>query len=355
MQPYLSLVIAAQNHDHPSCAVEVQNTCLTLLERQLDRHRIASEILIVDYNPLPGAPPLREVLRAGRSGACATVKVITVPPEYHRRFEDWRAKAFHQTCAINAGIRRARGEFLVYRAADHIYSEPLAAWLGRRELRPHGIYRCDRVDVDPAALDGIDPADSAAASRTCAAHSIVRHRPLGPHPIPGIPALHTNACGDFLLMSRETWLRLRGLREGRCPVFLDYDSLALHAAHAMGNTETVLPDDCCVYKLKHGLRTVDRVEQVWPERWRRFEKLLVRNRETAATISKWRMFLNYPRRRDKTLPGALLAGYERHFLLPAWLWSRGFPFTAQNYGSWGLPDADLPVTTLARAVWDGDT
>lgn len=354
MRPYLSLVIPTQNHDHPSCALTVQNTCLALLQRQLEEHRIASEILVIDYNPLPDRPVLSESLRVPSSRGCVTVQVITVPPEYHRQFADWRKKGFHQTCAVNVGIRRARGEFLVYRAADHVYSEALVTWLGRRPLSRNGIYRCDRVDFDPAAWTAIDPLDPAGASRIAAEHAVMRHRPLGPHPIPGIPTLHSNGCGDFLLMARETWLRLRGLREGRRPVFLDYDSLALHAAHAMGNVETVLPDECCVFKLKHGLRSVDRLEQIWTERWLRFEELLRRNRETPDTITRWRMFLNYPRRRDKTFPGRLLASYERHFLLPAWLWSRGFPLTAQNYGSWGLPDADLPVKTLTRAAWDGD-
>jgi len=352
MPPYLSLIIPAQNHDHPSCALPAQNTCLALLCRQLEEHRIASEILIVDYNPLADRPGLAESLRPPSSSACVTVKVITVPPEYHRKFSQWRAKAFHQTCAVNVGVRRARGEFLAYRAADHIYSDALVAWLGSRPLLRDRIYRCDRVDIAPEALDAIDARDPAEASRICAAHAIVRHRPLGAHPIAGIPALHTNGCGDFLLMARSTWLRLRGLREGRSPVFLDYDSLALHAAHAIGNLETVLPDECCVFKLKHGLRTVDRFSQVWPERWRRFEELLLRRRESAETITRWRMFLNFPRRRDSTAPGLLLAGYERHFLLPAWLWSRGFPAYAQNYGDWGLGGADLPVKTLARATWD---
>ena len=138
-------------------------------------------------------------------------------------------------------------------------------------------------------------------------------------------------------------------------MFLDYDSLALYAAHAMGNTKIFrLPDGCCVYKLKHGLQTVDRFTQVWPERYRRFEELLLRNRETPATISKWRMFLNYPRRRDRTFDG-VLDSYERHFLLPAWMWSRGFPFHAQNYGQWGLGDALLPINMLARAAWDTES
>jgi hypothetical protein len=66
-----------------------------------------------------------------------------------------------------------------------------------------------------------------------------------------------------------------------------------------------------------------------------------------------RMIANYPRREDRTFEGVLLDSYERHFVLPAFLWAHGFPFTRQNTGSWGLGDDLLPETTLASAEWEG--
>ena len=66
-----------------------------------------------------------------------------------------------------------------------------------------------------------------------------------------------------------------------------------------------------------------------------------------------RMIANYPRRVDRTFEGVLLDSYERHFVLPAFLWAHGCPFTRQNRGSWGLGDDLLPETTLVAAEWEG--
>ena len=66
-----------------------------------------------------------------------------------------------------------------------------------------------------------------------------------------------------------------------------------------------------------------------------------------------RIIGNYPRRVDRNSEAALLDSYERHFVLPAFLWAHGFPFRRQNAGSWGLRDEVLPETTLASAEWEG--
>jgi hypothetical protein len=61
--------------------------------------------------------------------------------------------------------------------------------------------------------------------------------------------LHTNACGDFTLMSREDWFRVRGYAE--LEIFsMHLDSLLLYEAHYSGIAHTVL--DGPVYHLEHG-------------------------------------------------------------------------------------------------------
>ena len=74
-------------------------------------------------------------------------------------------------------------------------------------------------------------------------------------------------------MSRDLWMRIAGLHESKLPLFLDYDSLALHAAFALTCSETILPRECCVYKLDHALKSAERLQHpgrpgggVWIER-----------------------------------------------------------------------------------------
>ena len=56
-----------------------------------------------------------------------------------------------------------------------------------------------------------------------------------PHPPQWyIRDLHTNACGDFLLMSRKMWHTVRGFPLDNTVLSLDCNSLIMHAAAALG-------------------------------------------------------------------------------------------------------------------------
>lgn len=70
--------------------------------------------------------------------------------------------------------------------------------------------------------------------------------------------LHTNACGDFTLLTREAWHRLRGYPE--LQIFsMHLDSLLLFQAHAAGYRERILPQP--LYHIEHS-------SGFTPETWR---------------------------------------------------------------------------------------
>jgi hypothetical protein len=78
--------------------------------------------------------------------------------------------------------------------------------------------------------------------------------------------LHTNACGDFTLLAREDWFRLRGYPEW--PIFSWHiDSAFLYAANAQGIHEMALGPRYRIYHIDHS--------QGWSpaEGWRLFERL----------------------------------------------------------------------------------
>jgi hypothetical protein len=349
-QPYISLTIPTRNDNYPSNVLAVQNKSLLILQRQLEAASLESEILIIEYNADPSRPHLYESLQVDE-GRYVTIKVVCVGQEHHRRLPLSDRREFHQTCAVNVGLRRSRGRFFVYRAADHIYSDGLIRFLSNKSLLEDCIYRCDRYDIDLAGFDAVPSAARGNISTVCDSHIVDWHQPIPIEPSYRIPALHANACGDFLLMARSLWMRIAGLRQGRSPIFLDYDSLALHAAYALCRCQAILPQDCRVYKLSHGLKTVARINQVWTSRWKRLEQALWRAQSTKL-VNLARALANYPRRTDRTMEGVLLDSYERHFVLPAFLWAHGFPFVRQNVGRWGLSDVALPEVTLASADWD---
>ncbi len=62
--------------------------------------------------------------------------------------------------------------------------------------------------------------------------------------------LHTNGCGDFTLMAREDWLRLRGYPEWDMFSW-HIDSVLLYQAQAIGIKEVDLPARMRIFHIEH--------------------------------------------------------------------------------------------------------
>jgi hypothetical protein len=68
----------------------------------------------------------------------------------------------------------------------------------------------------------------------------------------GIDFLHTNACGDFTLLSREGWNAIRGYPEFEAFSF-NIDSMGMLAAHYSGYEEVSLLPPCVCFHIEHGI------------------------------------------------------------------------------------------------------
>jgi hypothetical protein len=72
---------------------------------------------------------------------------VEVPADIHRQFKNAEDIALHQLIAKNAGIRRARGEFVLATNPGIVLSAELMRFLAERRLEQRTIYRIDRHDV----------------------------------------------------------------------------------------------------------------------------------------------------------------------------------------------------------------
>jgi len=133
---YLSLVVTARNDDHGGNLLGRMQAFVNGWLGQAKRHGIPSELILVEWNPPPDRPRLRDALRWPASGPC-TVRIIGVPPELHRRFRYAEALPLYQMIAKNVGIRRARGRFILATNIDILISDELAAYLAEQKLE-HG-------------------------------------------------------------------------------------------------------------------------------------------------------------------------------------------------------------------------
>ena len=62
---------------------------------------------------------------------------------------------------------------------------------------------------------------------------------------------HAKACGDFMLMNKVSWHKIRGFHEPKTVIALGEDAEALYAALGTGLKQVCLKGKKCVYKIAH--------------------------------------------------------------------------------------------------------
>ena len=349
-RPYVSFISYFRNDGYTSdFELRVQRASQFLVH-QLIRAGIPSELLLVEWNPPPDRPLIIDNLGPLPQGESVRVRGIVVGEDHHRRFlgsDDW---GMNPAAAANVGLRRAEGQFITPKAADSYLSQEIVELLSRRDLRDDGMYRCDRVDVLLSATDLEERDDDVLLARLESMDG-QRHGRLPPMSHWHVRDLHTNACGDFLLMSRAMWHTLRGFPLDGTVLSLDCDSMVMHAAVALGQREICLPADCRVFKGVHSRLFSSRVTQVFDPWQESLDGLLTR-------LRWWRLqtmlrgHFDFPRRKVRGVEALTAPSIERKFVRPAEAWAKGVVPELGQPANWGLGDQPLDERLLCRAHWD---
>ena len=295
--PVLSVVVTSRNDDHGGGMLRRFGLFADGLVEQARRHGLPGELVVVEWNP-PSGPRLYEALHLRAKWDGFRIRFVEVPPELHARIPHAEAFPLFQMIAKNVGIRRAHGRFVLATNPDVLMNDVLFRALASPDLDPGALYRVDRTDV---AADV--PLDSSLDDQLawCDAHVLRVHTRWGsielPEPGPqrgraglayafarhqladrsrrgwlrsGVrlastglatggawlrsqvsPRVHTNGCGDFTLLSREAWHRLRGYAEfGLWSMHLD--ALLCFTVVAAGHEQRVLPPPARLYHVEHG-------------------------------------------------------------------------------------------------------
>ncbi|MCC6294936.1 MAG: hypothetical protein IT164_19955 [Bryobacterales bacterium] len=145
--PYLSLVVTARNDDHGEDFLKRMQAFTDGWIEQSNRFRFPSELIIVEWNPMPERAPLAEALSWPEGNQYCTVRIITVPGEAHQRYRHAPVLGLYQMIAKNVGIRRARGSFVLATNIDILFSSELMERLAQRDLCGDRMYRMDRMDA----------------------------------------------------------------------------------------------------------------------------------------------------------------------------------------------------------------
>jgi hypothetical protein len=348
-RPYVSFVSYFRNDGYTSDFELRVRRATHFLVRQLQQAEIEAELVLVEWNPPNERPLITDQLGDLPQGDSVQVRRIVVGKEHHDKFLGAQEWGMNPAAAANVGLRRAQGRFITPKAGDTYLSNEIIATIARRDLHENGLYRCDRCDVSLSARDLQELPDELLLARLEKMDS-TRHSKI-PHP-PNwyIRDLHTNACGDFLLMSRAMWHTVRGFPLDNTVLSLDCDSLIMHAAVALGIHEICLPPACRIFKGRHAHLFTNRISHVWSPLQYKVDRLL-------ANLRWWRLqtigrsLFDYPKRKVRGVDSVLAPSIEHNFLRRAEEWAHGATPQLSQPEDWGLADERLEELVLCRARW----
>ncbi len=348
--PYVSFVTYGRNDGYTASYARRVNRALVCLARQLENARLDSEIIFTEWNPPSDRQLLMDVLELPNALQHVSIRGIIVGPEHHKKLAGSDERNIQVGEAANVGIRRARGRFITAKASDTFFSPDVIAMIAQKNLDIDTMYRIDRHDIS-IADDAIWELDDDAllaklASLPSRPHALIRQKSYW-----GLRNLHTNACGDFTLMSDAHWHLLRGHPKDTTVLSLDLDSLVMHAAAANGVRECRWPESCRLYKPSHGSISTSRVKQVWRP-WQRHLDRFLADKVGEVTAHHVRTLFDYPRRRVVGVDSILGPSFERNLVRPARRWAMGQRQIPTQPENWGLADIPLEQRTLCRASWE---
>jgi hypothetical protein len=281
MKPYLSIVAASRNDNHGQDMLRRMRMFVNGLIQQCNYHKLYAELVIVEWNPPVENSPLSEALPAPLKGDYLSTRYITVPLQKHEQYRFSEVLPLYQMIAKNVGIRRSKADFILCTNVDVLFSDELMRELNAKSLHPEFFYRANRCDV-PAA---IDETKSLQEQLTFCSANIIRR--LGYDAkymhMPGVPgwvyrhtwlaqllnevnrhrrsvrypefelsflSLDTKACGDFTLMHKTAWQKIKGYPELDL-YSIHIDSMGLIAAAACGVKQFIFKPQACIYHIDH--------------------------------------------------------------------------------------------------------
>ena len=280
-QPYLSIVVTTRNDNHGGDLLARTQCFLNGIYHQAKKFNLALELIIVEWNPPEDKPLLKDVLSRPSGNDLVSLRYIIVPKKIHDTFRFAKQIPLYQMIAKNVGIRRAKGEFVLCTNIDLLFSDDCFQLLAEKKLEHNAFYRANRCDIPKDVLDiksieeQLEYAEKNITKRLgrADAYKHVSHFPGFVYIFPRflmmidkmrgkylrnkprwaidiIYSLDRNACGDFTLMSKKDWFKIKGYCELDM-YSLHVDSMALISATAIGMKQEILNSSICSYHIYH--------------------------------------------------------------------------------------------------------
>jgi hypothetical protein len=200
--PLLSIVVTGRHDNYGGDFNDRFFTALRFNHARLAERQVPFEVILVEWNPIPGSPYLSELVARACPQLDATVlRRIVVAPEYHAALTQNPRIPYLEYVAKNVGIRRAAAPFILATNTDIVLGRHVVDVIASRQLEGGTVYRAPRFDIKIGADQsgiGWDALEDAG--------NHIRRPVLA-------PPLFAGGSGDFALADRETFHALRGYNE----------------------------------------------------------------------------------------------------------------------------------------------
>lgn len=308
--PYLSIIITARNDDHGGNFLTRLQIFVDSLIEQTNRFGLNSELIIVEWNPPRHNLKLAKVLIWPTENKFCKIRIIEVPPKIHRRYKHSKNLPLFQMVAKNVGVRRSKGQYILVTNADIVFSSELIKFFSRRKLDAKYMYRIDRSDVrcplnSDYTLEELIKYFQKNIVRIYKRNGTVyKDKPNEYLSIKSLlsfyikakgiikkdssPILHTNASGDFTLMAKKVWWKLRGYPEFEMFSW-KIDTLFCYTAFFSGTIEKVLKPPYKIFHMEHKIDSEWSPEIGFKKMFEKFHKLgvpVMTSRECYALVKK---------------------------------------------------------------------
>ena len=236
--PLVSIVVTARHDNYGGDVNERIFQPLQFNARRLSEHGVAYEVILVEWDPIPGRPFLSELLATHLPELTErTIRRIVVAPEYQKTLTQNPRVDYMEYLAKNVGIRRAAAPFVLVSNVDVLLGRAVTEKMATAQCAPGRIYRAPRYDIKL----GVDQCGLSWDALEDPANQV--NRPILR------PPLFSGGASDFLLADRETFFRLRGFNEVYRVARAGIDQNFLAKAHGAGHPIEVINGP--VYHINH--------------------------------------------------------------------------------------------------------
>jgi hypothetical protein len=277
VNPQISVVAVGRNDNYGGDFKARLQSFITWTFIQLTQQNIQSELIFVNYNPLDAEPPIESFITWPVSNDWVTLRIITVPRQIHEETVskfDLKDVPVLEYVAKNVGIRRAKGKFILSMNPDILIDEEIVKQFS--QLSEQNYYRANRIDFAKAEQllpDGplyeqlrenattiwlkgshfnirgfsylkyrwyrlLNRTANAWKRNTIHLEWVLKRINITTYYHNWQFKYHSNACGDFMLMSRDSWRILKGHKESSF-IALHVDALMVIQAVMHGLKEHV--------------------------------------------------------------------------------------------------------------------